>query len=77
MKSNLTFRSFPWLPIYLFLFLTMGILIAVYFHYQLQKIKIMNQVRNELADIADLKVGEIVQYFPADKVPPNKYFYYM
>lgn len=23
------------------------------------------------------KVGEIVQYFPADKIPPNKYFYYM
>lgn len=23
------------------------------------------------------KVGEIIQYFPADKTPPNKYFFYM
>jgi PAS domain S-box-containing protein len=35
---------------------------AVYIHYQLQKTKIINEVQNELADIAKLKVEEIVQW---------------
>jgi len=62
MKIKKYFRSFPWLPTYLFLFLTLSILLAVYIHYQLQKNKIIYQVRNELSDIVKLKVEEIVRW---------------
>ena len=62
MKIKQNFRSLPWLPTYLFLFLTLSILLAVYTHYQLQKNKIINQVKNELSDIVKLKVGEIVRW---------------
>ena len=62
MKFNFNFRSFPWIPTYLFLFLTASILTAGYIHYQLQKDKIINEIQNELAVIVNLKTEKIVQW---------------
>ena len=62
MKSDLNFRSFPWILICVFFFLTAGILSAGYIYYQSQKNIIINEKQNELTAIADLKAGEIVQW---------------
>jgi len=62
MKSRLNFQSFPWMPIYVFLFLIMSILMVGYIHYETQKTKIIDGAKNELAIMVDLKVGEIVQW---------------
>jgi hypothetical protein len=62
MKSDLNHRSFPWMQICAFVFLTTSILAAGYIYFQSQKNIIINEKQNELAAIADLKAGEIVQW---------------
>jgi PAS domain S-box-containing protein len=62
MNYNRTFRSLPSTLIFVFLFITAGILITGHLYYQSEENKIVNEKQNELSAIADLKVEQINQW---------------
>ncbi len=62
MKSPDFFKRIPWVIISVFSLMVVGILIIGYFYFNSQKTRITQEQQNTLSAIADLKVGEIVQW---------------
>ena len=62
MKSNLSLRSITWTLISVPFFLIVCIFIIGYYYYQFQKNNIINEAKNELTAVAELKVSQIVQW---------------
>ena len=64
MKSynNQSARSFPRIPVVVFIFFTIGIIFTAAHHYQSEVTSIKRNQEENLAAIADLKVGQIVRW---------------
>ncbi len=62
MEKHRSSRTISWFLIIAFLFLVAGILITGTLFYQAQHDRVKSQAQNTLAAIADLKVGQIVQW---------------
>jgi PAS domain S-box-containing protein len=61
-NANLKFAKIPWHLIVIFLLLSLGIGTSGYFYYKNQKDYMKNRVEEELSAIADLKVGQILNW---------------
>ena len=59
MENHQPSRTIPWFLIIVFLLLVAGILITGFLFYHTQQQRIKSEAQNDLAAIADLKVGQI------------------